>query len=220
MSEVHSRPVRSVGTVLTRDLCPGLSQRSRTAAGHPLGVLVLSVMVTGLCGLFVHPRVFALAGGLSVVAAIGVCWPWLTLRAVRAGIRFDADRVDDGDSVTAIVSATNHLPCPAWGIVVRGGLAAADDGSVFAVRIGTIRGQSRVTAGWAYRQATRGEYPVGVPRLVTAFPFGIRESGRRVAVESRVLVRPRVYAVGPVPTSGGDETSDGSVARNRAGSSG
>jgi uncharacterized protein (DUF58 family) len=63
-------------------------------------------------------------------------------------------------------------------------------------------------------------YPLATPRLVTGFPFGLWAPGRPVTVVTRLVVWPRTYPVGPVPTTDGDEVVEGNVTRNRVGSTG
>jgi uncharacterized protein (DUF58 family) len=188
-----------------------------------LGVLVLAALVALACGLLLHPRVLALCGGLLAVVATGICWPWLTLRGVRGGVAFDRDRAVEGEAVGATVTVSNHLPWPAWGLSLRGGYdgeAVAEPGQACAVRLTTIAARLRSVSRWEFRPRRRGEYPLSVPLLVTAFPFGVWESKRGASVERRLVVWPRTFPVGPVPLSDGDAMVEGNVARNKVGSTG
>lgn len=195
------------------DFCPALSRRVRRAVHQPLGMLLLTAGVAALCGLAVHPRVFALAGGLLAVAAAGVCWPWLTVRGVRAAVRFDQDRAVDGAEVGVSATITNHLPWPAWGLGLRQGRDEP------AVGLPGVGGRTRAVCRWVFAPPGRGEYPSAPPAVVTGFPFGVWEAGRVAAAEGRLVVWPRTFPVGPVP-SAGDEADGGTTARQRVGATG
>lgn len=201
-------------TAARHDFCPALSRRVRRAVHQPLGMILLAAGVAALCGLAVHPRVFALAGGLLAVAAAGVCWPSLTVRGVRAAVRFDRDRAVEGAEVGASATVTNHLPWPAWGL----GLRQLPDEP--AVGLPGVGGRTRAVCRWVFVPPARGEYPAVPPRAVTGFPFGVWEAGRAAAVGGRVVVWPRTFPVGPVPLAGGDEAEGGTPVRGRVGATG
>lgn len=202
----------TLGSAFRYDFAPEFSRKVRRWVYSPFGVLVAAVAVAGLAGLVVHPRVFALAGGLLAVLAAGVCWPWLTARGVRAIVGFDRERAVEGEVMSASAEVTNHLPWPAWGLVVRSGEQA--------VGVPAVGGRSVVVCGWAFTPPRRGEYPVQPPKVGTAFPFGIWEAGRRCEVSSRLIVWPRTYPVGPVPTTDGADVAEGNVTRSKVGSTG
>lgn len=197
------------------DLAPWFSRRVRTTVRHPLDVLAMAVGIATVCGLVIHPRVFALAAGLTVVGVLGVWWPWLTLRGVRSRVGFDRDRATEGESVSAKVTVANSFPWPAWGLAVCGGYGASAD-----ARLDSVAGRHRTTSRWAFSPRVRGEYPLTIPRLATAFPFGLWTSSRIAEVESRLIVWPRTYPVGPVPTTDREIGVEGTVARSRIGATG
>lgn len=203
--------------VLSFDLVPQLSVRFRRMAYSPLGILILGFLVAVLCGLALHPRVFALAGGLGGVIAVGICWPWLTLRGTSAAVRFDIERSSEGESVPVTMEISNHLPWPAWGMLVRGGFFEGADGSV---RMESAPSRTKSTFRWMFVPAVRGLYPTEAPKLSTGFPFGIWEPTQSVRSERTLTVWPRTFPVGPVPTTDGTTVIEGNVARNKVGSTG
>ncbi len=192
-----------------QDFCPRFSGRVRRALYNPLGVLLAAAGAAVLCGLAVHPRVFALAGGLLAVAACGVGWPWVTARGLRVSVGYDRERGVEGGEVGAWAEVTNHLPWPAWGLALGDG-----------VRLPAVPGRSRVRYAWAFAPPARGEYPADAPRLTSGFPFGVWEAGRAAAVASRLVVWPRTFPVGPVPPAGDDAAAEGHSTRGRAGTTG
>ncbi len=206
------RVSNALSTALRHDFAPEFSRKARRLVSSPLGVLLLGAGVSALAGLVVHPRVFALAGGLLAVVAAGVCWPWLTARGVRAAVGFDRRRAAEGEAVEVSAEVTNHLPWPAWGLLVRSGEQA--------VRVPAVAGRSTTVCEWAFTPPRRGEYPTPPPRLGTSFPFGIWEASRRCEVTSTLIAWPRTHPVGPVPTSDGADVTEGNVTRGKVGSTG
>jgi uncharacterized protein (DUF58 family) len=198
----------------TYDFAPRFSSQVRAAVLSPLGVLILAAGVAVLVGLALHPRVFALAGGLLAVAAAGVCWPWLTARGVRAAVAFDRPRGEEGAEVGVSAAVTNHLPWPAWGLTVR------DPSAGNVVRLPRLSGRARSVCRWVFVPPIRGEYPVGRPTLGTGFPFGLWKAKREADVAARLVVWPRTFSVGPVPTADGGDVVEGNVTRNKVGSTG
>ena len=206
------RVSQSFRHLATYDVSPEFSKKVRRVVLSPLGVLALATAMAILCGLALHPRVFALAGGLGAVTAAGVCWPWLTVRGVRATLRYDRPRTSEGAEVGVTAAVSNPLPWPAWGLSVLEGETA--------VRLPAIAGRTRSSVRWPFMPALRGEYPSEAPTVATGFPFGLWDAKRRVAVEGKLIVWPRTFPVGPVPNLDGDEAVEGNVARNKIGSTG
>lgn len=198
----------------TYDVSPEFSAKVRRTFLSPLGVLLAAGAVATLAGLVVHPRVFALAGGVLAVAAVGVCWPWLTARAVRAAVRFDRPRTTEGGEVGVTATVTNPLPWPAWGLTVT------DDKAGASVRLPAVRGRSACECRWVFAPLLRGIYPASVPTVRTGFPFGLWHSRRSAAVESELIAWPRTYPVGPVPTTDGEDVVEGNVTRSKVGTTG
>lgn len=185
----------------------------RTAVRHPLGVLLCGVLVAAACGIVVHPRVFVLAAGLLAVAAVGVAWPWLSLRGVRAELGFDRDRTGEGEEVGVLATVTNPLPWPAAGLEIAGncGLSA---------RLASVPSRSRIGARLTFVPPIRGEYPDPDCRLQTAFPFGLRSASRRVVPSARLTVWPKTFPVGPIPPFDSEESFSGTASRSKPGSTG
>lgn len=213
MASSRGSPV-SLRRLATHDFFPDFSRRVRPVVASPLGVLLLAIAFAVVCGLFLHPRMFALAGGLGGVVAVGVCWPWLTLRGVRAVLAFERDRVSEGEPVGVRVEVTNYLPWPAWGLTVR------DEGGATAVRLAGIGTGTRTVARWTTTPEVRGEYPRTPIAVRCGFPFGLWDARRPVRVDGPLLVWPRTLPVGPAPAADGDDHPDGHAARNKVGGTG
>ena len=206
----------------THDVFPEFSARVRRLLYNPLGVLILAGLTALLCGSFLHPKCFVLGGGVLAVVVLGVSWPWLSLRGLHAAISFARTRATEGESVQASLTLANRLPWPAWGLAVRSGFARtqprSEPGAV--VTIASAPGRKTARCAWWFTPACRGEYPLTVPVLTTAFPFGLWENRRRLTVASSLLVWPRTFPVGPAPLVSGEQQVEGSVSRNNVGSNG
>jgi uncharacterized protein (DUF58 family) len=194
---------------------------------NPLGILSLTALVALLCGLFLHAQGFVLFGSVLAVIALGVLWPWLSLRGLRGSVSFETlqttGRAVEGERVTVCLTLDNRLPWAAYGLGVRAGLSdpsTRDGADQHSVNIASSPGRRTASCRWAFTPERRGVYPLATPFLVTGFPFGLWENKRALSVQAPLLVWPRTYAVGPVPMVSGDEQVDGNVSRNKVGSNG
>ena len=202
----------------TYDVFPEFSATVRRFVYHPLGVLSLAATASLLCGLFLHSQGFVLCGGVLTVIALGVIWPWLSLRGVSGTIGFDRSRASEGDTIEVRLTLRNRLPWAAWGIGVRDGFG----GESTEVVAGIASAPRRRTAlcRWAFTPLCRGVCPVAVPRLATGFPFGLWENYRTLTVETPMIVWPRTFPVGPIPPVSGDRQVEGNVSRSKVGTNG
>jgi uncharacterized protein (DUF58 family) len=206
----------------TYDIFPELSGRVRRFVYTPLGVLTVAAAVALLCGLALHPRVFALCGGLLAVIAIGIVWPWLTLRGINGVIGFARERVVEGERTDAWIEIVNHWPWPAVGVVLKGDKEhnAKAVSQLFEVRLWGVTGRHVTKHRWEFIPVRRGVYPRNDAVLTCGFPFGVWEAKRSLRVARQLLVWPRTYPVGPAPLLDDEVIVEGHVARNKVGNSG
>jgi uncharacterized protein (DUF58 family) len=202
----------------TYDCFPDFSARVRRLVYHPLGVLTLAGLVALLCGLFLHSQGFVLCGGVLGVVALGVLWPWLSLRGLSGTLTFDHSRTTEGEATEVRLALRNRLPWAAWGLAVRGGFGS-DAAEVIA---GIVSAPRRRTAlcHWSFTPACRGIYPIATPRLTTGFPFGLWDNSRNLVVETSLVVWPRIFPVGPVLPVSGARQVEGNVSRSKVGTNG
>jgi hypothetical protein len=116
-----TRLVGGLRAAATHDVFPEFSAKVRRFVYHPLGVLSLAATVSLLCGLFLHTQGFVLCGGVLAVIALGVIWPWLSLRGLAGTITFDCARASEGESVEVRLALRSRLPWSALGLAVRDG---------------------------------------------------------------------------------------------------
>ena len=184
-------------------------------ARNPLAVLALATVAAALCGLYLHPRALVFASGLATLLAVGIAWPWLAVRGLGGTLSFGRARAREGEPVPARLVVRNRMPWSAWGLSVRGarpgeGLVAMD----------VVKGWSTAEVVWDLVPDRRGEYPSPGLRIGSAFPYGVWECSRPVAVPAPLLVWPKTFPVGPIPEALGGREGDGPARRGRAGSSG
>lgn len=201
-----------------RDFSPEFSRKVRRFVATPLGVLLMAAAVAALVGMTLHPRVFALTGGLLGVVVIGLAWPWITLRGLSPTVRFSRERVYEGEAVSTTLAVANQLPWPAWGLSLNGGFST--DSEQPAVRVGALSPRAKTVHRWEFIPELRGQYPITLPNLTSAFPFGIRDCNKPTKVEGKLLVWPKIFPVGPAPIAESDANVEGNVARNKVGSTG
>ena len=103
----------------TYDTFPDLSTQVRRFVYHPLGILGAHGCTALLCGLFIHPQGFVLCAGVLSVMALGITWPWLSLRGLYGSISFDRSRGSEGEPIEVRLTIRNRLPWTAWGLAVR-----------------------------------------------------------------------------------------------------
>jgi uncharacterized protein (DUF58 family) len=186
---------------------------------RPLPILVLAAIGAALCGMFLHPQGFVLALGLAAVVAVGVTWPWVSLRRLRGSLAFEKARAREGEPVAVRLEFRNRCPWGVWGLVVRGALYDGEGGEA-GVGVTRLGGWSEAAESAAFTPRRRGEYPLSTPRVATGFPFGLRTASRLLTVPAPLLVWPRTFPVGPIPMTAGGRSFEGSAVRDRAGHTG
>jgi uncharacterized protein (DUF58 family) len=169
--------------------------------------------------MFLHAQGFVLSLGLAAVVAVGVIWPWVSLRGVRGSLIFEKARAREGDPIGVRLELRNRSPWGVWGLMVRGALSDGEDGEP-GIGVSRLAGWSAVEESVAFTPRRRGEYPLAEPRIATGFPFGLRAASRPLIVPASLLVWPRTFPVGPIPMTAGGRSFEGSAVRDRAGHSG
>ncbi|VTS08864.1 DUF58 domain-containing protein [Tuwongella immobilis] len=200
------------------DCFPEFSAKVRRFVYHPLGVLLLAALAALLCGFFLHSQGFILFGGVVTVIALGIIWPWATLRGLHGSLEWDRARATEGDSVPVTLHLANSLPWAAWGLAVRQGFGG--DGQEPVAGIASVPPRRQARCQWQFLPTQRGVYPQSPPQLTTGFPFGLWDNRRTITVTGQLTVWPKTFPVGPIPPVSGDRQVEGNVARNKVGTSG
>jgi uncharacterized protein (DUF58 family) len=209
----QARLARWLRDVLTQDHFPRADHYLRRLFWNPLGGLLLALVVSLMCAFFLHPRAFVLAFGLLGLLILGAGWPWAAIVGLRGMVSFPTDRVREGETVAVRAEVFNRLPWAALGVLLT-------DGELTLVGFPTVPGRRTAQGSGVFVPPGRGAYPRIVPRLRTAFPFGLFESRRIARVEAPLLVWPRTFLVPAVPDPVGENCLEGAVSRHRAGTTG
>jgi uncharacterized protein (DUF58 family) len=210
---------------LTHDYFPHTERLLRRVIYNPLGCLAVATGIALLCGRYLHSHALILCWGLVALMALGVVWPWFGLCGVHGSLHFGRSRVREEEPVEVVLTLRNRLPWAAWGLAVRGGFGEAPPApdkapSPPVAGIGVAPGRRVIEVRWRFTPVCRGVYPLGTSRLTTGFPFGLRESKRRLAVTEPLVVWPRTFPVGAVPSVAGENQVEGAVSRHKVGSTG
>jgi uncharacterized protein (DUF58 family) len=209
--------VARLGDILTRDYLARYDPFIRWVR-NPLAVLSLAAFASTLCGLYLHPRAFILAAGLVAVLGVGTAWPWVAIRGLSGTLSFGKARAREGEPVAVILALRNRMPWGTWGLAVRGAVLDRDGGAVDGIE--HAAGWATTEARWDLVPDCRGEYPRTAPRVVSAFPFGLREASRPLEAPERLLVWPRTFPVGPIPETAGGRGGAGLSPRDKPGTTG
>jgi uncharacterized protein (DUF58 family) len=217
---------RAFATALTHDFCPW-ANRYVYWLKHPLVVLSLAALVALAIGLSVAHQGYVAFGGIVAVMLLGVIWPWIGILGVRASLRFERRRAREGDRVGTVLTVTNRMPWPAWGLVLDRGFVPVDqdewesqaDSSAAGVALALARvpAFSKCDFRWDFEPTCRGVYPLVEPLLTTAFPFGLWTRQKQVIVESLLLVWPRIVPLEALPLNHGGNWTLGALSDRRAG---
>jgi len=181
----------------------------------PLLTVFVIIAASALCALVVDARVSAIGAAAGSVAFIGVLWPWLSLRCLRGQLSFGAARAAEGDLVLAQLQLHNALPATVYGMVLHG-LAPENEPATL---LQPVAGRRDIVLDWEIA-TRRGLYPLSEPTLSSGFPFGLWEARRLVVTQSTLLVRPRTFVTGPIPSVAGHRQHEGAVASGAVGGGG
>jgi uncharacterized protein (DUF58 family) len=210
--------------LLTQDYFPDFSSKFREFVAAPIGWLSLSALLTAICAICISPQVWAIFVCLLGMIAVGLFWPWMTLRTMQFSLAFARDRIVEGEPIRVTARLTNCSIVPAYGLSLRGDLRTNGDenpsGSELAALLPFCGGWREVECNWIFAPPHRGIYPLSAPCLRTGFPFGLWEAKRKSDAAASLIVWPATFPVGAVPISNTDALLDGNVSRNRAGSEG
>ena len=202
-----SRAANVVGQLdraLRADFCPW-ANRWVYWMKDPFWCVVLATGLSLAVGVMVNPVVLLLTAILVLLGGVAALLPWLTMRGLDCVVSLDQGRGRVGESLGVRVRIRNRRFWPAWGVSLSGGFPTqredltAGGSPAGGVALARIPGRVEVEYVWRMTPVSHGSYPLSVPRLETAFPFGIFRSGCAVRVEGRTIVWPATVSMSGLP---------------------
>lgn len=204
--------------ILNHDFCPG-ANRWVYWLKQPLACLLIGALAALIFAIHVEPRALVAGGVMLLVAALGVCWPWLSLIGVRAEMEFQEARGREGNPTDVRLKIVNRCPWPVWGLSVAQG--KSEDGQDRpTIALARIPALATTEFSWKFTPECRGVYPRETPLLMTGFPFGLWYKRQPVAVLSQLLVWPRTFALDTLPDAACTEQAEEHLSDRRVGDCG
>ena len=154
-------------------------------------VLVAITSIALVAGWAVHRHAWIAAAGSTAMLCLGVCWPWLGVRGLRASIDPGVRRPRAGGTVTLVVALRNRLPLPLADVRIDVGLGEP----VVVAMLGPWR---RRTVTLDVRAARRGAVDLSLARARCSFPFDVRLAERGLGWRGELIVWP-ARGAGPFP---------------------
>ncbi|MEC8338835.1 MAG: DUF58 domain-containing protein [Planctomycetota bacterium] len=202
-------PIRAwLSSISTHDFLPR-TNRVFSPLRTPLAWFVIAGVTAGLTGAIVAPQGWVVCGIIFGVTLLGMAWPWLAMRGLRAAIHFDRRRCHELDEVTVVLTVTNRWPWPVWGLLIERGFfsTASHPGNPqrsATTALAQVTGWSNSRFEFSFEPPRRGIYPLEQPLLVTGFPFGLWNVRRAITVSKQLIVWPRTTDLRSLPMQSGD----------------
>lgn len=209
--------LRRANSALNHDFCPN-ANRWVYWLKNPFWILMLAIGMSLICGIFLSVSALFITAILTVLAGIGICLPWLSIRGIRARVTFDVRRSRVGQPVLVRLRVSNRWPIPVWGLsLVRGFAVDTSSDSHEGVALAKVGPFATVEFTWAFTPQIRGSYPLVEPEIETAFPFGLYRAAKAVGVEGSLIVWPGTVNLDGLPDTPESSQSDDQLADRRVG---
>jgi uncharacterized protein (DUF58 family) len=199
-----SQAAEQLDRALRTDFCPWMN-RWVYWVKEPFWCVVLAAVLSLSVGLFINPVALLLTAVLVLLGGLAAALPWLTMRGLDCVVTVDQSRGRVGESLGVRLRIRNRRFWPAWGVSLSGGFPtnrgdlAMNPQKASGVALARIPGRAEVEYVWRMTPVSHGSYPLSIPELETAFPFGIFRSSRAVRVEGRTIVWPATVAISGLP---------------------
>jgi uncharacterized protein (DUF58 family) len=219
-----------VTRLLKTDFCPQFNGYVYWLK-EPVGWFALAAAASVLVGAFLSPTGWTLAAGLIAMIIAGLALPWIAIRFSECTLEPVLSEINEHETSQLLLTVCNRLPLPLWGLTVEGYLATpiVQTGLIGDASLGTdtapdvglacVPPLCNATFRLSIRPEYRGRYPVEVPVVACAFPFGIWTARRKIASVTPVTVWPRRVALSGLLDIGGAKNADEGVGE-RMGTSG
>lgn len=199
-----SQAAEQLDRALRTDFCPWVN-RWVYWMKEPLWCVVLAAGLSLAVGLLINPVALLLTAVLVLLGGLAAILPWFTMRGLDCVVSVDQSRGRVGESLGVRLRIRNRRFWPAWGVSLSGGFPtnrgdlAMNAQKASGVALARIPGRTEVEYVWRMTPISHGSYPLAIPQLETAFPFGIFRSSRAVRVEGRTIVWPATVPISGLP---------------------
>lgn len=219
-----------VSRLLNTDFCPQFN-RYVYWLKEPVGWFLIAAGASLLVGAFLSPIGWTLAAGLTAMIATGLALPWIAVRFTECRLEPVIGEINELETSQLLLTVRNRLPLPLWGLMVEGYLANPvvqkgfiGDASLELdakpdVGLACVPALCDATFRLSIQPEYRGFYPVEVPAMACAFPFGIWTARRKIKNVSAVTVWPKRVDLSGLLDIGGARNADEGVGE-RLGASG
>ena len=215
-----SSALAKFNTVLTTDFCPRANGWIYWLK-HPFWILVLALLGSALCGIFLNPWLFSLTVLLFVITAAGVLLPWISVRGIRCQVMFDVRRAAFGQPALVRLQIRNNCPFPVWGLCLINGFTglprATEIDSDEGVSLARIPAWSTMEYSWPFEPRRRGIYPNRLPEIETSFPFAIFRARRCADVSGQLIVWPETVDLEGLPGAAESQLAEERFSERRSG---
>lgn len=195
-----------VPSALQHDFCPWANAYVYWLK-RPIGWVFLAFASSLLLGIYVSHQAFTASGAIAAVGIIGCLWPWISTLGLKGELAWSPSRCEQFDTIETTLTVTNRWPWPVWGMVLESdeGVSGSADSRNIRISLSRIPGLSKSQFRWNCSPAYRGIYPQTLPRLSTAFPFGIWSCNQPLKVAESLVVWPRMTKLFDVPSNAGNQ---------------
>ncbi len=207
--------LNSLNQMLHHDFCPQINEWVYWMK-NPFWCLSLSILTALVCGLLVNSAILYIATALAMIIAVGVLWPWVSVKGLAAELSFNKVRTQCGEPVGARLIVKNNWPWPAWGVYLRHPFSEHSD-HLCEVAIDCIPGWKTSEYTWNFIPRKRGVYSTSTAFLETAFPFGLYKKKISLSMDSVLIVWPEISKLAFMPELREVSSSEDRFASHRAG---
>jgi uncharacterized protein (DUF58 family) len=191
---------------------PALREGHRTVAA-----LVFAAVLATVCGYFVHANGYTLAVAVVAILIAGLVIPRAAALRLRGSLRFERNRIREGECTSGTVRVSNGAPWPVVGIGIAGEGFGENCRGLHLSWLGAGRSREITTR---LGPLPRGEYPTQAAVLNSVFPLTLVDSGRPLETPDPLLVWPRTFPTGGLPESDLHAYREGNFESRRIGSGG
>ncbi|MDG1875766.1 MAG: DUF58 domain-containing protein [Mariniblastus sp.] len=209
-----------VSRVANHDFCPNWNWLIHWIK-RPLGGVVISILFSFLIGVFVGPQGYVMAFAFLTLLALGLTWPWLSMKGIRCDLILPDHRVEENQELVITFRVKNYWPLPVFGLMVRGDfLQESDEAESVAFSLKRVGAWSESNFSIPITPRRRGRLPNGDVSVASGFPFGLMDISKEVNYSQSALVWPSCVPLEGFPVSDSTRFCLQGALRDRDGSDG